>query len=131
MEENRAVLSGASSGSGSKQIPNNMKITYDNVAQYILAEFPDYDSSSWGDEDKKLAYVVFGDFVLYAVDLFKKNGKDDPTVQKLFRFVNEQFAISDDEKLLELLTIEVFEQYAQEFGKPEVRSGDYKRKSTF
>jgi len=96
-----------------------MDITYKNVTDYLLKEFPgirdikDYEEQV--DENfLKLPYYMMALFVNYTMDLFRTNGPSDPTVRKFFAFVNEQFANSRDEELLNLLAIEVFENYAQE-----------------
>ncbi len=96
-----------------------MKIDYSNIVDFLIEEFPEFKETEvfklFDKEDFKLAYIVWGAFSIYAVDRLMKNGADDLVVQRLFNFINEQFDNTDsDPKVLELLTVEIFESFAQE-----------------
>jgi hypothetical protein len=77
-----------------------------------------------GEEELKLEpYLPWGHS---AMQRLHDNGPDDPVVARLFSFLNGQFANPDSEhNVLELLTIQIFENFAQE-----EKSLEYARQNT-
>jgi hypothetical protein len=89
---------------------NMSHITYDNIIDSLLKEFPEF--NSYDKENIDLPHVIIGNFAEMLVNKIENNPNDD-VLNKAFEFVNKIFSSNNDNKLLDLLRIELFENLAQ------------------
>ena len=92
--------------------------TYAQIAPFLLEHFPEFketgDYKRYDENDLKLPYIVWADFIRYLLQRLQKNGPADSVVQRLFAFLNEQFNDpASDPEVINLLAVEVFESFTQ------------------
>lgn len=107
-----------------------MKINNTNTAEFLVIKFPDFKNSeefkSFDNNDLKLPYIVMNGFAKYAMNLLDKNGEFDIQLKKIIDFINEEYNRSDsDPEILDLISIEIFENFAQD-----IKNLDFLRKYT-
>ena len=93
------------------------KLTLDNIVEVIIdlvPEFKEYkDFGVWDIKDEKVKRLNLGIFGRFLRERVEKYTEDDPVIQRVYRFLNEQFNESEsDEEALDYLGIEVFEDLA-------------------
>lgn len=88
------------------------QITFDNVIEKLIEEFPEYKTSArYFDElNKDLHHIVLGNLSLMAFDSVEKN-QDVSLAERLVKLTNEVMNNPDSgDELLNLFQIEVFER---------------------
>jgi hypothetical protein len=86
------------------------KITFENIVQYIINEFPDFTEYDKGSLD--IQHVILGNFADFIVEKIESNEYNE-IVEKAVEIINKIFQDSLDTKLMDLFQVEVFENFAQ------------------
>lgn len=96
------------------------EITYNNIADILLEEFPEYkQSKEYDDKDKEFQYATIGSFGRFLVKIIESELPNTELIQRVFEFINQIYngpLISNQDNsdtLQNLLYVEIFENLAQ------------------
>ncbi len=96
------------------------EITYNNITDTLLEEFPEYkQSKEYDDKDKDFQYATMGSFGRFLVQTIESEIHNTELIQRIFEFINQiyngpQVGNQDGSDTLQnLLYVEIFENLAQ------------------
>ncbi len=96
------------------------EITYNNIVDILLQEFPEYKQSRYyNDADREFLYASMGSFGRFIVQIIENEAHDSKFIQRFFEFINQIYNGPEinnkdgSDTLQNLLYVEIFENLAQ------------------
>ena len=104
-------------GHSSTPIAYNM-ITFKNISYEIDKSFPEFketlDPRTYTDEDRDRVYVYVNQFGHYFMWELAMHGDKSPLVKNIFKFINNNYNTSKDEKVLSVIRITFFDKLKED-----------------